>query len=83
MSPATGAKTHRRGQAVQNLVAAVSLSLLGLALASGDLQLGFATVRQSPFFGAVLLAAGALFAVATTLRLARVGSRTHRSRTHR
>ncbi|GAB3190378.1 hypothetical protein [Nesterenkonia suensis] len=78
MRPATSVNARQKTQALQSLLAAVALSLLGLALVSGDVPLGALTVPQSPFFGAVLLAAGVLFAVASGLRIAHLRSRTRR-----
>lgn len=60
-------RRQRAWDAAADVISALALMLLGLALASGDISFGAMTISQSPFAGAALMIAGALFGVAALM----------------
>lgn len=60
-------RTQRAWDAARDVISALALTLLGLALTSGDLSIGTPTISQSLGGGVALMGAGVALMVAGVL----------------
>lgn len=62
----------------QGLISGVALLLLGLALISSSVDLGFVTIPHTPVVGVIFVVAGVLFLTAAVIEYRQRGARAPR-----
>ena len=66
---------QRLSRAVQGVIEGFALAALGIAMVTGDIDLVFIEVSQSPIFGSCFLLAGAALSAAQLVTFARLRRR--------